>query len=288
MPPHEFGTVFAWIWLGCLMLAVVGYFLRLLLRKNEYSLWENCLYAPTFVVGRLRWRVGFENEPPPEISGGAVLVANHDSSIDPFLVQLAARRRVHWMVAKEFCDHFLFGRILKPFLVIPTNRSGMDTAATKRAIRLTGEGRLVGMFPEGKINQGDSELLPLRSGAALVASKSNVPLIPLHISGSPFRKTPWSPLFIAARVRISFGKAVMPENYYSDENGKEKPEVDRHEENQQSEVKLEGPDAMIFECGRQILELAGARRKTPELAAARHRNGRGKKRSKRTVTSHST
>ncbi len=64
-------------------------------------------------------------------------------------MQLAARRRVHWMVAREYCEHPVFGLILGAAQVIPTNRSGMDTAATKAAIRLTKAGRLVACFPRG-------------------------------------------------------------------------------------------------------------------------------------------
>lgn len=251
--------LFSYIWLAFLPLISIAY-ITLLISRSEYSLWENCLYAPTFLMGRLKWRVGFENDPPPELNKGAILVANHRSSVDPFFVQLAAKRRVHWMVAKEYCQHFLFGRILRPLQVIPTNRSGMDTAATKRAIRLTGEGRLVGMFPEGKINQSDSTLLPIRSGAALVGAKSHVPLIPLYIEGSPFNKTPWSPVLMRARVRISFGSAVCPSEYPVNGSDPQSDSVDT--------------DAMIYECGLQILQMANSDQKEPVLAKNRRQRNR--------------
>lgn len=258
MPSAE---LLAYLWLSLIPCFAICY-LFALMSRSEYSFWECCLFAPTFLMGRLRWRVGFENDPPPEIVGGAVLVANHRSSVDPFFVQLAARRRVHWMVAKEYCQHFVFGSILRPLQVIPTNRSGMDTAATKRAIRLTSEGRLVGMFPEGKINQSDETLLPIRSGAALVGAKSKVPLIPLYISGSPFNKTPWSPVLMRARVRITFGKAVAPENFQfsSGDSTKGEDAVDT--------------DAMILACGRQILEMAVSEQQNPVLAKNRRQRQR--------------
>ncbi|MCR9295410.1 MAG: 1-acyl-sn-glycerol-3-phosphate acyltransferase [bacterium] len=181
------------------------------LRTEVYTLWEKCLYLPTYLLGRLLWRVCFVNEPPAEITSGALLVANHRSSVDPFFVQLAAGRRVHWMVAKEYCNHALFGPLLRLLQVIPTNRSGMDTAATKAAIRITQDKRLVGMFPEGRINTSTDVLLPIRGGAALVSLRAGVPIIPLWIEGSPYRSPAvWSPIIMPARVRITFGQPIHP------------------------------------------------------------------------------
>lgn len=250
-------------WLLFLLVLAIGYLLRQI-RLSPYSLWENCLYAPTFVMGRLMWRVQFCNEPPQELKTGAILVANHRSSMDPFFVQLAAKRRVHWMVAKEFCTHFLFGPVLGLLQVIPTNRSGMDTAATKHAIRITHQGRLVGMFPEGKINTGSEVLLPLRGGAAVVAIRGEAPLVPLLIEGSPYSKQVWGPLFMPAQVRITFGTAVHPQKV-DPADSTESEERDRH-------TPVES-DRMMLAIGRQILAMAGKTGEV-ELASARKRKSR--------------
>ncbi len=147
-------------------------------QRGDYSRWEFFLYSLAYSVCRGLWRVKVEgSERLLELrASGAILVANHRSSIDPFLIQLAAGRRVHWMVASEYCKHILFGPILRLFQVIPTNRGGVDTASTKQAIRLASSGRLVGMFPEGRINRTESPILSIRPGAGLVAFKAKVPL----------------------------------------------------------------------------------------------------------------
>lgn len=234
-------TLLAVLWLSAILLLAVIYF-AVQVRRSVYSFEENLLYLPTFLMGRLLWRVEFRNSAPPELAGGAILVANHKSSVDPFFVQLAARRRVHWMVAKEYCVHPVFGPILRACQVIPTNRSGMDTASTKAAIRITREGRLVGMFPEGRLNHSRALLLSVRGGAALVAARANVPMIPLLIEGSPYRRTVWSPVFMPANVRITFGKAIQP---------------------------IQDTDQMILEWGKQLAELAGLPNAKIELAAGR-------------------
>ena len=252
----------AMLWLLGLMLVACVYFWRLY-RTSDYSTWESCLYLPTYILGRLLWRVHFTNDPPVDLRGGGVLAANHRSSCDPFFVQLAARRRVHWMVAKEYCQHFAFGPMLQALQVIPTNRSGMDTASTKAALRITQSGRLVGMFPEGRINQTSAALLPLRSGAALVAIRSGVPLIPLWIVGSPLGASVWSPLFMPACVKITFGKPIWPNSGTPDENsGPSKTGV------------LADSDALIVQWGQQILTLAQCASIPVELASQRKRRNR--------------
>jgi 1-acyl-sn-glycerol-3-phosphate acyltransferase len=72
------------LWLLGLILAALLYAVSLIWR-SDYGLWESILYLPTYLFGRLLWRVHFTNTPPPEIKAGAVLVANHRSSVDPFL-----------------------------------------------------------------------------------------------------------------------------------------------------------------------------------------------------------
>ncbi len=290
----DFSQAIAIVWLCGCVAAIGGYALRLML-KSDYDAWESVLYFPTYVIGRLLWRVEFTNSPPAEIRNGALLVANHRSSVDPFFVQLAARRRVHWMVAREYCTHFLFGPFLRLLEVIPTNRSGMDTAATKAAIRMTKEGRLVGMFPEGRLNHTRQPLVSIRSGAAVVAQRAGVPIIPLFIQGSPYRRTVWSPLLMAGHVIITFGQPIFPAN--ANGNGRQTGPAELDDGNSgtsdeaglrtggefngddiatqrastDSDLDHHSADEMILQWGRQVVALAGHPSFNVELASRRKR-----------------
>jgi 1-acyl-sn-glycerol-3-phosphate acyltransferase len=272
----------ACIWLAFLAVVVLAYVVQQY-RRSPYTLWESVLYAPTYLWGRLLWRVHFANRPPAEMASGAVLVANHRSSVDPFFVQLAAGRRVHWMVAREYCENAVIGPLLKALQVIPTNRSGMDTGATKQAIRLAKEGRLVGMFPEGRLNHtANDPLVSIRPGAALVAMRAGVPMIPLYILGSPYRREVWSPVTMPARVRITFGQPIDPQRFPAQNapsaagQTREAAELDPSSEDDrtpeaaavaepangngdesQRQVELAFAEHMMLEWGRQIVMLAG-------------------------------
>ena len=201
----------------------LAYAANKLFGEGRYSPWERLLYAPVYALARILWRVeivwgevgwGTSNRNPipsrdcllaERLQGGALLVANHRCSLDPFFVQLISGKRVHWMVAGEYFRHPLFGPVLRAYQAIPTNRGGVDTASTKSAIALARGGRFVGMFPEGRINRTDSPLLSIRPGAAIVAQRANVPLIPIWIEGAPRGWAVYSGLFMAAKVKIFVG-----------------------------------------------------------------------------------
>ncbi len=272
------------IWLCILIVATIGYAISVA-RSSDYNFWESALYLPTYLMGRLLWRVHFTNQAPQELKAGALLVANHRSSVDPFFVQLAARRRVHWMVAREYCEHPVFGLILRAAQAIPTNRSGMDTAATKAAIRLTKSGRLVGMFPEGRLNHTREPLVSVRSGAAMVAERAGVPIVPLYIAGSPYRREVWSPLIMAARVAITFGDPIFPTKVATEGEAdaldeKSVEEKTLVENGGETSVEVEGgmtsAEALILQWGQQVVTLAGHPDFKVELVSKRRRRTRAK------------
>ncbi len=252
------------IWLCLLVMAAAAY-LWLMIRRSPYSMWENVLYLPTYLWGRLLWRVRFANAPPTAMNGGAILVANHRSSVDPFFVQLSAGRRVHWMVAREYCENMITGPILKALQVIPTNRSGMDTNATRQAIRLASEGKLVGMFPEGRLNHTHHPLVSIRPGAALVAMRAGVPLIPLYIHGSPYRREVWSPLVMPAQVTITFGQPIDPAGHLAQNAPSLDSDAEQGQSTAPSEIstnnsarpELIEAERMMMRWGQEVLTLAG-------------------------------
>jgi 1-acyl-sn-glycerol-3-phosphate acyltransferase len=182
--------------------------LLVILARSKLSPFQCVLYGLSYLLCKFLWRTRWHNALPLRDDEGAVIVCNHRSSVDPFFVQMATGRKVHWMVAREYCEHWAFRWFLRACEVIPTNRGGIDTAATKAAIRIVAAGGLMGMLPEGRINMTEEILLPARPGAALVALKAKVRVVPCFIRGAPYRRTSWSPFFMPARVEITFGDPI--------------------------------------------------------------------------------
>lgn len=185
-----------------------GAWVAFALRQSPYTLDQSCVYFANVLLTRLLWRASVPQRLPVLKGQGAVLVANHRSSVDPFFLQLAAGRRVHWMVAAEYDSNPFVSWLYRYTQVIPTSRSGRDTAATKRAIELASRGGLVGMFPEGRINTTIKPLLECRPGAIAVAAKAKVPIVPCFLQDSPYGGTALSPFLMTAKVIVRFGQPI--------------------------------------------------------------------------------
>ena len=100
--------------------------------------------------------------------GPAIVVCNHISPIDPILIQSACTYRVIcWMMAKEYMELPVLGRVFKMLEVIPVDRGTRETGPLRTAFRRLHEGRILGIFPEGKIST-TGELLEIsnRGGPA--------------------------------------------------------------------------------------------------------------------------
>lgn len=173
--------------------------------RSPYTPVQSVIYFVNVLLTRVLWRVEIDGQFPIGNDTGAVVVCNHRCSVDPFFIQLTPGRLVHWFVAKEYFGIPIVGWFLRSSGAIPTNRGGIDTASTRRAIRHAQAGGLVGMFPEARINATDQFLLPGRAGAALVAIKAGVPIVPCYIKDAPYDGTFWGCLFMAAKVRLTLG-----------------------------------------------------------------------------------
>jgi len=166
------------------------------------------LFGLNQLLARVLWRASANRPLPVEPGQGAVIVCNHRAPFDPSFVYLTTRRIVHWMVAREYYDHPLLAWFFRASESIRVNRGGIDTAATKAAIRLAKAGGLVALFPEGRINTTDQVLLPGRPGAAMIALRARVPIVPCYVTGSPNDGTFWGFLFMPAKVRLEVGRPI--------------------------------------------------------------------------------
>lgn len=150
--------------------------------------------------------------------GGALLVPNHVSFIDGFLLIASLDRPVRFVVDAQYADH----RLLKPFMkvlgVIPISTHGglrMILRALRDAGKALDEGQLVCIFPEGQITRTGT-LLPFRRGFERIMKGKTAPIIPVHLDrvwGSIFsfndgRFQSKLPERIPYPVTVSFGEPL--------------------------------------------------------------------------------
>ena len=190
-------------------------------RRSPFTGAQTAAYVLLYLVVRVLWRSQITGRLSLPRDQGAVIVCNHRGPLDSFSIALTVGRLVHWMVAREYCVHPAFGWFLRICGVIPVSRAGIDTAATKMAIRHAREGRLVGLFPEGRINTTGQVLLPGRPGAAMIALKARVPVVPCYIAGSPYDGTVWRCLFMPAKIRLKVGRPMDISEFYGRDNDRD-------------------------------------------------------------------
>jgi 1-acyl-sn-glycerol-3-phosphate acyltransferase len=126
----------------------------------------------------------------PEIanrSGGFLLAANHISHFDPFIISLVIRRKIDWLTMAEFFQSSVTGFLLRAVDAFPVDRDRASRKTIRAAIERLQDGRVVGLFPEGGIRDGERSLLegaPLRPGASTLAHIASVPILPCVILGT--------------------------------------------------------------------------------------------------------
>lgn len=120
-------------------------------------------------------------------SGPFLLVANHCSQLDPPLLGWATGyqidRIVHFMAKEEMRHWPIIGWLADRSGVFFVRRGEGDRAAQRLALELLAAGKPVGVFPEGTRSR-DGRMRAAKPGAALLAMRAGVPIIPVGIAGT--------------------------------------------------------------------------------------------------------
>lgn len=129
-----------------------------------------------------RWKVeGRENVPK---EGPLIVVANHASVLDGFVLVAAVGRRVIFFSSAYLFKRPVVGWFLKKVGSLQVNsEQQVDIKSIKSALRLLANGKAMALFPEGKIS-ADGNLKEGNFGAAFLAAKSGALILPLAIKGT--------------------------------------------------------------------------------------------------------
>src|SRR5688572_29125403 len=144
---------------------------------------------------------------PLPATGPAILVCNHTSGLDPLLIQSVVPRVVVWMMAKEYYDIKAMTWIFRAIDAIPVDRFARDTASVRAALRHLHAGRILGVFPEGRIEKS-RELMPFQTGVAMMAIKTGVPVYPVFLDGTQRNKSMLGSFLWPNRATLAFGPPV--------------------------------------------------------------------------------
>jgi len=120
-----------------------------------------------------------------QINAPFILLSNHNSMLDPFIIGWkCARYQIYYLGKKELAGHPLLKWLLGELHMIPVDRHNMDMTAIRACLKALKDGHALGIFPEGtRHKQGIMQ--NLESGVAFLALRANVPLLPVYITEKP-------------------------------------------------------------------------------------------------------
>ncbi|MFX1310681.1 MAG: 1-acyl-sn-glycerol-3-phosphate acyltransferase, partial [Promethearchaeota archaeon] len=173
-------------------------------------------------VMRLFWNYRTEGPVAPE-HGGAIVVSNHNSHLDPFFVGGAVYRPIRWMSKKENFKTPLVTTLFKNLGAFKLDRDNPDEGF-EMARELLKNGEYIGIFPEGTRSM-DGTVQEFRTGAIRLAVEMGVPIVPCAVIGSRDALPKGKLVMKPTKVICRRGEPI----YYWDYYGKELsyPEIRR-------------------------------------------------------------
>ena len=134
------------------------------------------------IIFKLFFRLKVTGQQNIPQDGPFIIVANHSSLLDPVILGVSVRPKVIFVAAAYLFEIRWLGYLLRKANSIPVQREN-DIKAIKRALKILQQGGVLGIFPEGGIDRQKDDL-PIRAGAAYLATKVGVPIVPIKIKGA--------------------------------------------------------------------------------------------------------
>jgi len=149
--------------------------------------------------------------------GPLVVVCNHQSPIDPLLVQSRCRFKIRWLMAREYMIPSI-GFVWRLGKVIPISRDGTDSAGLRAALRHLRSGGVIGVFPEGGIKEPRGNVHPFLEGAGAMIAKTNAKVLLAVVDGTPTHDDMRKALFMRSSSTVQFVELIsFPEKSTGDE-----------------------------------------------------------------------
>ena len=144
-----------------------------------------------YYVGRLlvrillllltRWQVKGRKNIPNQ--GPVLVVVNHLNLADSPLVAVSLGRKAIFMAKEELFRSRFSSYFVGKFGAFPVHRGQLDRKAMREAERVLAEGLALVMFPEARRSK-NAQLQPAFPGSALIALRSDAPVLPVAITGT--------------------------------------------------------------------------------------------------------
>lgn len=136
--------------------------------------------------------------------GAVIFVSNHIELADSPLLWISLGRKVYFMAKEEVFSPRIVGYFMESFGAFPVRKGRQDRKALLKAQQLLAEGKALTIYPEGMRSQSQKVKIAFH-GAALIASRSGAPVIPIGITGTEkIRGISW--IWRRPQISLNIGK----------------------------------------------------------------------------------
>lgn len=163
------------------------------------------------------WRLRVDSPGRIPAAGPCLIVSNHESYIDPWILGASLPRvPIRFLINEPWYGRSrLWRRVFEGYGAIPAvwGDAGKTLSRVRAALAA---GDAVGLFPEGKISR-DGRLLPFQPGVAVLAAVSGAPVVPCCVAGTreaapwPRRLPRMRPLRVAVGEPLRFPSSPLVE-----------------------------------------------------------------------------
>lgn len=142
-------------------------------------------------------------------TGPLIVVSNHASDFDPPILANCVTRPVAFMAKEELFKMPGLSQAIRLYGAYPVKRGSADRSAIRAALQSLDNGWAVGIFLQGT-RTPDARIPSPKVGAALIAAKANVPLLPVSLWGTQKIIQSGSAIPHPVPVTIRIGDAIDP------------------------------------------------------------------------------
>jgi 1-acyl-sn-glycerol-3-phosphate acyltransferase len=151
-------------------------------RPLAAQFWYSLLWCACWVVSQVWFRFRFTGRAHVPTTGPVLLVANHQSHLDPVLVGIACPRQMS-PLARHDLFFWPLGWLIRSLGAVPIDRGRGGVAGFKTTLSLLRQGETVLVFPEGT-RTPDGQLHPFHPGFCALARRSGATIVPVALRGA--------------------------------------------------------------------------------------------------------
>ncbi len=177
-----------------------------------YQIFRTLSWFFLLIVARIRFR-GWRNVP---VKGPVLLVANHQSFLDPPAVGSGVYRRLNYLARKTLFKFKPFGWLIDSLDAIPLDQDGIGYAGIKESLKRLKNGEAVVIFPEGSRSE-DGNIAPFMPGYITLAFRSKAAIVPVAISGAyeVYSRYMKFPSIFQKPIYVDYSEPMFYEDYCS-------------------------------------------------------------------------